>query len=107
MTVFGPTPPVSAIGTIEFTKRVKAADVISAFLVSRPVSLYSGAKVAAASGAVDQIMTQIQTIAIWRPPQAMPGSLSLKVRFEVVKSPFRNGRNVKQKSGNMSRIPAR
>ena len=39
----------------------------------RPVSLYSGAKVAAASGAVDQIMIQIQTRAICKPPQASPG----------------------------------
>ena len=37
-------------------RRMKTADDKSAFRVSRPVSLYSGAKVAAASGAVDQIM---------------------------------------------------
>ena len=56
---------------------MKSADEISAFLVSRAVSLYSGAKVAAASGAVDQIMIQIQTSAICKPPQARPGSFSL------------------------------
>ena len=65
------------MGTIVFTKRMKIADDISAFLVSRPVSLYSGAKVAAASGAVDQIMIQIQTRAICNPPQARFPSFSL------------------------------
>ena len=75
--------------------------------MSRPVSLYSGANVAAASGAVDQIMIQIQTIAICKPPQARPGSFSLYVRLAVVKSPLMNGNNVKQKSGNISRMPAR
>ena len=87
--------------------RMKSADDIRAFLVSLTVSLYSGAKVAAASGAVDQIMIQIQTNASCRPPQARPEWLSLKVRFEEWKSPFRNGRNVKQKSGTISRAPDR
>src|SRR5438046_8357583 len=86
---------------------MKAADDRRAFLVSRTVSLYSGAKVAAASGAVDQIMIQIQTSANCQPPQARPGSLSLYVRLEEWKSPVRNGSSVKQKSGTMSRTPAR
>src|SRR2546423_10763610 len=86
---------------------MNAADEISAFLVSRAVSLYSGAKVAAASGAVDQIMIQIQTTASCQPPHARPWSLSLKVRLDEWKSPFRNGSSVKQKSGNISRTPAR
>ena len=51
---------------------MKKADEMSAFLVSRAVSLYSGANVAAASGAVDQIMIQIQTRAICKPPQGSP-----------------------------------
>ena len=55
-TVSAPTPPVRPMGTIVLTKRMKSADDISAFLVSRPVSLYSGAKVAAAS--LDNVATQ-------------------------------------------------
>src|ERR1700745_3966372 len=106
MTVLDPTPPVRATGTSVLIRRMKAADDRSAFLVSRTVSLYSGAKVAAASGAVDQIMIQIQTSASCKPPQARPGSLSLKGRFAVVKSPLRNGRSVKQNRGNISRTPA-
>ena len=86
---------------------MNAADDTSAFLVSRAVSLNSGAKVAAASGAVDQIMIQIQTSASCKPPQARPESLSLYVRFEEWKSPLRKGNSVKQKSGIMSSRPAR
>ena len=86
---------------------MKSAEEISALLVSRTVSLYSGANVAEASGAVDQIMIQIQTSASCNPPQARPGSLSLYVRLAESKSPLMNGRNVKQKSGIISRIPAR
>ena len=85
---------------------MNSADDISAFRVSRAVSLYSGANVAAASGAVDQIMIQIQTRAICKPPQGRP-SFSLNVRLSVVKSPLMKGSNVKQKRGNMSRTPAR
>ncbi len=88
------------------TKRMKSAEDIRARLVSRPVSLYSGANVAAASGVVAQIMIQIQTNAICRPPQGRP-SFSLYVRLSVVKSPLMKGSSVKQKSGNMSRMPAR
>jgi len=44
---------VSATGTSELMIRMNAAEERSALRVSRTVSLYSGAKVAAASGAVD------------------------------------------------------
>src|ERR1700746_1672155 len=107
MTVLDPTPPVRAPGTTVLIRRMKAADDRSAFLVSRTWSLYSGAKVAAASGAVDQIMIQIQTSASCHPPHASPGSLSLYVRLAEWKSPFRNGSKVKEKSGIISNRPAR
>ena len=76
--------------------------------MSRTVSLYSGAKVAQVSTPpADQIISQIQTRASCQPPQASPPSFSLYVRLSVVKSPFRNGRTMNEKSGIMSRIPAR
>ena len=52
------------MGTTVLMSRMNAADEMRAFLVSGTVSLYSGAKVAAASGAVDQMMIQIQTSTI-------------------------------------------
>ena len=68
--------------------------------MSLTVSLYSGANVAHVSTPpADQIMSQIQTRAICKPPQARPGSFSLYVRFAESKSPFRNGRTMKTKSG--------
>ena len=80
----------------------------SAFLVSLTVSLYSGANVAHVSTPpADQIMIQIQTSAICKPPQARPGSSSLNVRFAESKSPFRNGRTMKTKSGIIKSRPAR
>ena len=76
--------------------------------MSFTVSLYSGANVAHVSTPpADQIMIQIQTSAICKPPQARPASFSLNVRLAESKSPFRNGRNMKTKSGIMSRMPAR
>ena len=80
----------------------------SAFLVSLTVSLYSGAKVAQVSTPpADQIMSQIQTSAICKPPHARPGSSSLYVRFAESKSPFRNGRTMKTKSGIIKSRPAK
>ena len=74
--------------------------------MSLTVSLYSGANVAHVSTPpADQIMIQIQTSASCKPPQARPGSFSLYVRFAESKSPFRNGRNMKQKSGIMRSRP--
>src|SRR5579859_867816 len=107
MTVLDPTPPVRATGSNVLIRRMKAADDSRAFLVSRTVSLYSGAKVAAASGAVDQIMIQIQTSTSCKPPQARWGWLRLKVRLEEWKRPSRKGNRVNENSGIISRTPAR
>ena len=85
---------------------MNSADESSAFRVSLTVFLYSGAKVAAASGAVDQIMIQIHTTAICTPPQAWPGAPMWLWRLAVVKSPLRKGSRVKLKSGTISRRPA-
>jgi hypothetical protein len=86
--------------------------------VSLTVSLYSGANVAHVSTPQDdQAMIQSHTIerrttsqvdneVASSPDPAVPSSAP-HVRFELVQSPFRNGRIMKQKSGIISRAPAR
>ncbi len=90
----------------------------SASFVSLAVSLYSGANVAHVSTPqADHAMSQSQTIdrrmtsqveseTASSPLPAVPSSAP-QVRLELSKSPFRNGRIMKTKSGIISSAPAR
>ena len=90
----------------------------SASFVSLTVSLYSGANVAQVSTPHDdhamiqsqtsesRITSHVETDNASSPEPPVP-SRAPHVRFALEKSPFRNGRIMKTKSGIMSSAPAR
>ena len=90
----------------------------SASFVSLTVSLYSGANVAHVSTPHDdqamiqsqtnesRMISHVETDVASSPDPAVPSSAP-HVRFALSKSPFRNGRIMKTKSGIMSSAPAR